>query len=302
MITVFDPLFKLDTNEVISASDLNDTNIEEQVGIIAGSMGLNTVTGYTIGANLPNTTLKAIDENLYNYGSKIIIPILFETPSSGALGNAYTDANVAYLVISSKNATTNQTDTSASPHYSITNSGGVMLGNGTASGSYSADIVRFYEFTKPSLFTQSDDIEVAGLRLVNYRLYRSVKDDYPIAFDNIENLFYGYKVNASDSTKYDEVVISSFGFSLSLVQQVLCVANNNGQTFPILPTDDTNTVAKGSIKPIGSDTSATFAANKIPFEVNSTDVGFATAFLERESPDPVKCCHIYGKIYIGQIN
>lgn len=303
MITVFDPLFKLDTNEVISVSDLTDTNIGEQVGIIAGSMGLNTVTGYTIGAGLPTTTLNAIDENLYNYGSKIIIPIMFETPSSGALGNTYTNANVAYLVISPKNATTEKTDTSASPHYSITDNGGAMIGDGTASGNNSADEVRFSALFKPDNITPSTDIKVAGIRLVNYRLYRSVKDDYPIVFDNVEILFYGYKTTTSSGdpavTTIDEVVITSNSFSLSLVQQVLCVGNYNGQTFPILPTDNTNTVAISSIKPISSDTSATFAVDTVPFKRGSSDVGFAIAFLEGDSTNPIKCCHIYGKIYIG---
>lgn len=131
MITVFDPLFNLDSNEEIKSTDFATSDkVKEQVGIIAGSMGLSTVTEYAIGAGLPTTTLNAIDENLYNYGSKIIIPIMFETPSSGALGNAYTAANVAYLVISPKNATTEKTDTLASPHYSVTNSIGVMLGDG----------------------------------------------------------------------------------------------------------------------------------------------------------------------------
>ena len=316
MITVFDPLFKPSSTKM-STGDF-DTEIPKQVKTIVNSMGILEATEYGIGTTGTTLdTIKAIDAALYNPKSKIIVPILFEPASelTSQTTGAYTNANVAYLVINPKSHAP-KTTSDSSPNYSVTNSGGSIVGEG------STDQVKFEVLAVPGGVTSSSDsvrvtesveensIQVAGLRLVNYRFYRSADDDYPITFDNVEQLFYGYKTTttgegASAVTTVNEVVITSNSFSLSLVQQVLCVGCDNGQTFPILPTDDTYTVTAKSIKAIGS--TAQFNpsdGNSVSYTVNGSNVGLSVAFLEGSaetagSDDKIKACHIYGKIYIA---
>ena len=315
MITVFDPLFKPSSTKM--STDVFSTEIPKQVKTIVNSMGILEATEYAIGTTGTTLdTIKAIDAALYNPKSKIIIPILFEPASelTSQTTGAYTDANVAYLVINPKSHLPKSTSDS-SPNYSVTTSGGTIVGEGAT------DQAKFEALAVPGGVTSSSDsvrvtesveengIQVAGLRLVNYRFYRSADDDYPITFDNVEQLFYGYKTTttgegASALTTVNEVVITSNSFSLSLVQQILCIGCDNGQTFPILPTDDTYTVTAKSIKGIGS--TAQFNpsdGNSVSYTVNSANVGLSVAFLEGSAEiagndDKIKACHIYEKIYI----
>ena len=324
MITVFDPLFKPSSTKM--STDVFSTEIPKQVKAIVNSMGILEATEYGIGAtDVTLDTIKAIDAALYNPKSKIIVPILFESPSGDplTLGNAYTNANVAYLVINPKSSTPNTTSSSP-PSYSVTTSGGFIIGTNTTDGEKSADQLNFAALAVPGGVTSASDsarvtesvkangIQVAGLRLVNYRFYRSADDDYPITFDNVEQLFYGYKTTTSvegesEVTTVDEVVITSNSFSLSLVQQILCIGCDNGQTFPILPTDDEYTVNAKKIMGIGS--SRNFSPNsdvgyKVKVSGTVGDVGLAVAFLEGNfsesaTTDVIRACHIYDKIYIA---
>lgn len=324
MITVFDPLFKPSSTKM--STDKFSTEIPKQVKTIVNSMGILEATEYGIGTGTTLDTINAIDAALYNPKAKIIVPILFESPTGDPLilGNAYTDANVAYLVINPKSNATQSTSNS-SPSYSVTNSSGSIIGTVITDGDdKSADQLNFQVLAVPGGVTSASDsarvtesveangIQVAGLRLVNYRFYRSGDDDYPITFDNVEQLFYGYKTTttgegASAVTTVDEVVITSNSFSLSLVQQILCVGCENEQTFPILPTNDTYTVNAKKITGIGS--SRNFSPNsdvgyKVKVSNTIEDVGLAVAFLEGSysesaTTNVIRACHIYGKIYIA---
>lgn len=326
MITVFDPLFKPSSTKM--STDKFSTEIPKQVKTIVNSMGILEATEYGIGTTGTTLdTIKAIDAALYNPKAKIIVPILFESPTGDplTLGNAYTNANVAYLVINPKNYTT-QSTINSSPIYSVTDSSGSIIGTVITDGDdKSADQLNFQVLAVPGGVTSASDsarvtesveangIQVAGLRLVNYRFYRSGDDDYPITFDNVEQLFYGYKTTttgegASAVTTVNEVVITSNSFSLSLVQQILCIGCQNEQTFPILPTDDTYTVNAKKIMGIGS--SGNFSPNsdigyKVKVSITAEDVGLAVAFLEGNfsesaaTTNVIRACHIYGKIYIA---
>lgn len=322
MITVFDPLFKPSSTKM--STDKFSTEIPKQVKTIVNSMGILEATEYEIGKFVDGSrtgvtldTINAIDAALYNPKAKIIVPILFQSASelTSQTTGAYTDANVAYLVINPKSNTTQFTSNS-SPNYSVTTSSGSIVGTGATDQANFAvlavpgGVTSASDSTRVTESVEANGIQVAGLRLVNYRFYRSGDDDYPITFDNVEQLFYGYKTTttgegASAVTTVNEVIITSNSFSLSLVQQILCIGCDNGQTFPILPTDDTYTVTAKSIKGIGS--TAQFNpsdGSSISYTVNNANVGLSVAFLEGSAEpagndDKIKACHIYGKIYIA---
>ena len=295
MINVFDPYFEIGESDMKTSEQIESSVILPEVQEIAGAMGYSTVETHNVSQDR-NLTLTAIDDNLYNTETSIIIPILFSTTNSTSIGKDYTASNVSYLVISPRNNTTTQTDTTTAPHYSITDSSGAMNGTGTATAEKSADQVKLESLTKPGSdvpVTSAGDILVAGVRLVNYRLYRSVDDDYPIIFDNIDSLVYGYK---KDGSEIKEIVISNSSFSISLISQVLSLSVSNSQTFPIVPTKYTDYTAAG-IKVYNNDTD--FDSKEFPFYVGANNVGLSQALFNGST---VAYCRTFGEIYILKNN
>lgn len=316
MITVLDPLFK-PTGDPIASTALA-TEIPKEASAIAGAMGFPTIETLTIGAGLSETTLGKINDNLYNDKAKFIIPILLETPTipeggtEKQLGNAYTNCHVSYLVISPRCLTPKAVDNATGEvgTYSVCNKTGVGIkGTITTDGTEkTADQLNLEALMKPAYSTSGTfvpvaktAIEAAGLRLTNYRLYRNGKDDYPITFDDIDYLFYGY---SQPSTNIEEVVITSSKFSLSLVQQVLCTTNYN--ILPIFPTDYKNYFVDSSanIKPIGG--SVAFSQVKIAYRDSLSDpsqtVGLSGSEIYVPTDYSYYFCHIYEKIYLLTTN
>ena len=146
--------------------------------------------------------------------------------------------------------------------------------------------------------------------MVNYRLYRNATDAYPITFDDVDTLVFGYSATKSGTaTAVNEFVITSYAFSLSLIQQVMCVKEYSGKTFPVLPTDyNSYTVTTSNIKAVrvGDSSTNAFLANTVPFNKGTTptDVGLALALLTGADgvATNVHCCHIHEKIYLLKSN
>lgn len=316
MITVLDPLFKPTLGET-AISTLDDT-VETGVKAISNAMGYSSTTEIqlTTTSSTDNTAaIKAINDNFYKEGSKFIIPILLEKPAvpeggtEKVLGATIEAYNVSYLVISPKCLVPIKPSGSTADYniYDIANN--KIYGTGTATGELSADQVNFNALREPNAIpdpttglqtaVSASGIEVAGTRLVNYRLYRSATDAYPITFDDVDTLVFGYKATVtSDETAVDEFVITSYAFSLSLVQQVMCVGEYKSKVFPILPTKyEDYTVKPTSISAVGG---SNFAVDEVPFNKGATptNVGLAVALL----PETVKCCHIHKKIYLLKSN
>lgn len=327
MITVLDPLFKPTLGDT-AISTLDDT-VETGVKAISSAMGYSSTTEIelTTASSTDNTAaIKAINDNFYKEGSKFIIPILLEKPTIPAgetekvLGATIEAYNVSYLVISPKCLVPIKPYGNTTDYNIYDNANNKIYGSGTASGELSADQVNFNDLRKPTVIpnyngttveSAKDEIEVAGTRLVNYRLYRSATDAYPITFDDVDTLVFGYKATiASDSkTAVDEFVITSYAFSLSLIQQVMCVKEYSGKTFPVLPTDyKSYTVTTSNIKAVrGGDSNNAFLANTVPFNKGTTtpvNVGLALALLTGADgiATNVRCCHIHEKIYLLKSN
>lgn len=314
MITVLDPLFK-PTGDPIASTALA-TEIPKEASAIAGAMGFPTIETLTIGAGLSETTLEKINDNLYNDKAKFIIPILLETPTDGKLGNAYTDCYVSYLVISPRCLTPNtvpvatgQEDTLGT--FSVTTKdGSVIKGTYTATSELTADQVNLQSLFKPgldsdgnSIDVEANAIEAVGLRLTNYRLYRNGKDDYPITFDDIDSLFYGYKETGST---INEVVITNSKFSLSLVQQVLVTTNYN--MFPIFPTNYDTFFVKdiGALDEIQAIGGTNFSFVTVAYKVMDggleSGIGLSAAIIDKPNGYDYYLCHIYEKIYLLTTN
>lgn len=317
MITVLDPLFKPTLGNT-AITTLDDT-VETGVKAISNAMGYSSTTEIelTTTSSADNTAaIKAINDNFYKEGSKFIIPILLEKPTipdgetEKVLGATIEAYNVSYLVISPKCLVPIDPSESTADYniYDITNN--KIYGTGTATGELSADQVNFNALREPNAIpdpttglqtaVSSSGIKVAGTRLVNYRLYRNASDAYPITFDDVDTLVFGYKATLAedDKTAVDEFVITSYAFSLSLVQQVMCVGEYKSKVFPILPTKyEDYTVKPTSISAVGG---SNFAVDEVPFNKGATltNVGLAVALLS----DTVKCCHIHKKIYLLKSN
>lgn len=315
MITVLDPLFK-PTGDPIASTALA-TKIPEEASAIAGAMGCPTIETLTIGTGLTEAILKKINDNLYSDKAKFIIPILLETPTDGKLGNTYTNCYVSYLVISPRCLTpktvpvaSGQEDTLGT--FSVTTKNGTVIkGTGAATDSLTADQVNLQSLFKPGIDANGNSVPVAanaieavGLRLTNYRLYRNGKDDYPITFDDIDSLFYGYKETGST---INEVVITNSKFSLSLVQQVLLATNYN--MFPIFPTNYDEYLVKGegldAIKAIG-ESNSNFDYVAVAYTIkdgsSTSGLGLSGAIIEKPDGYFYYLCHIYEKIYLLTTN
>lgn len=311
MITVLDPLFK-PTGDRIASTALA-TEIPKEASAIAGAMGFPTIETLTIGAGLSETTLGKINDNLYNDKAKFIIPILLETPTDGKLGNAYTDCYVSYLVISPRCLTPIAVDNTTGEvgTYSVCKKDGTGIkGDGTATAELTADQVNIRSMMKPGIDSNGDivpvaktGIEAVGLRLTNYRLYRNEKDDYPITFDDIDSLFYGYKETGST---INEVVITNSKFSLSLVQQVLVTTNYN--MFPIFPTNYDTFFVKdiGALDEIQAIGGTNFSFVTVAYKVMDggleSGIGLSAAIIDKPNGYDYYLCHIYEKIYLLTTN
>ena len=329
MITVLDPLFK-PTGDPIASTSLA-TEIPKEASAIAGAMGCPTIETLTIGATLSDgsdastNVLKKINDNLYSDKAKFIIPILLETPTipeggtEKQLGNAYTNCHVSYLVISPRcltpKAVVDKVDGSDVVDevgtFSVCKIGGVGIKGSTTADANgkTVDQLNLDALMKPGLDAnlnivpvEKTAIEAAGLRLTNYRLYRNGKDDYPITFDDIDSLFYGYK---ETSETINEVVITNSKFSLSLVQQVLCTTNY--KMFPIFPTDYKSYFVDSAakIKPIGGDATQ-FNVVAISYRDSTTDpsetIGLSASEISVPTGYSNYFCHIYEKIYLLTTN
>ena len=307
MINVFDPLFTIDTTKDAVPKDNLDDKITESVEGIAGAMGFKTVTPLGNDTDSAPNTLAALDE-LYVKDSVFVIPIIYETPVSSAISNDYSaSCYVSYLVITIKSGDVAKPnpDVTTAPFYSATANDGKVLGTLTTDAeNYDAMIV-------PTGTEASTGIrQVAGVRLINYRFYRNATDDYPLIFDNISTLAFGYKKTGTD---IDEIVLRAESYSFSLIQQVMCLSTENDDIFPIAPTDyESYLVAPGNIKAFGS-TNA-FSLSTIPFKLKDgsteKDIGFATPYINQTSftvltdtvGKDILCCRIYNKIYTLKAN
>ena len=221
MLNIFDPLFKLSDEDLLSVDEngpLNRNNIDgtitNMVKSISQSMGYNTCTQFNIDnfSQLDNLYLQYPEEgeiNLYSATKSIVIPIFNEKVNNNKLLNELTNANVSFIVITPKNDRINGIS-SNEPKYSITDGTG-----NPSSGS-----------------------ELNYNRLTNIRFYRYAnidnehKYDYnPCYLDIIAPIYYGYY--DIDNIKEVKVCIQNC-FNFYMNQQIMEGLPN---LLPFLPTE-----------------------------------------------------------------
>ena len=261
MLNVFDPLFILEDNDLLSVGvngSLSPENIDETINTmvqsIANSMGYNTCTSFD------KTSFTQLDA-LYENSKSIVIPIFNEkVDSNSSLGNTLTNANVSFLVITPKCGVISKTSEN---HYYCTDSTGTKIEDLSSVG------------------------KVMCSRLTNIRFYRYANitntkkyDCNPCCLDIISPIYYGYKLDTNNNeVKYVKVCIENIA-NFYMSQQVMEFIP---YTLPISPTDYASFVTNtNKIKQIGDD--------NINFDNDIIDIN------SFNSKNPF-CCHIYNKFY-----
>lgn len=263
MINVYDPLFKIETNDYKSV--LTEEQITEQVTNIAGRMGYSNVI---MGKNDNLENIKTIlDTYLYKSGVSIVIPIPNERINdNNQLDNVLTAYNLSFVVINQLNS---DNDFDSYLDKSVTTEDGNV---------------------------KSDNNIVTALKsnkLFEFRLYRNFNDIYPIVLKSVLAVYYGYKSKqeegeTSKTIKEIEIEINS-NCVFYLKNQVFNHSNIiNDDKLPILPTNYNENVVNSNqdIKSIGSDNS---------FNANITSLGF---IMNNDFNTYGLFCHLTSNIYI----
>ena len=258
MLNVFDPLFLLNDNDLLSVEDngpLNNDNInttiEEMVERIAYSMGYDTCEGI----NINNYTDL---DYLYTNNNSIVIPIFNEKvvtiDGTKELGDTLTNANVSFVVITPKCGNIDKPKDKNS--YCCTDNDGYIL-------------------DQPG--------NVMYNRLTNIRFYRyasNEKFDYiPNNLDILAPIYYCYK--GSTSTEIEEVKLCIEGcFNFYMNQQVV---EGFHDFLPFYPTTFYDyCVESNHIKCLNNNN---LDFNKLMSNIN--DLG-----------NDSMCCHIYNNFYL----
>ena len=115
MLNIFDPLFKLDDEDLLSVDENGplspsniDTTITNMVKSISESMGYNTCTEFGIDnfSQLDNLYLQYPEEgeiDLYSATKSIVIPIFNEKVNDDGRLDDLSNANVSFIVITPRN-------------------------------------------------------------------------------------------------------------------------------------------------------------------------------------------------------
>lgn len=259
MLNIYDPLFILEDNDLLSVEEdgpLNPLNIENTINNmainIANSMGYTKCTSFGIDSY-------TLLDNIYNNNNSIAIPIFNELNEEEngekILRNKLTDSNVSFLILTSKSGiiTKNEND-----NYSSTSIEGNIY----------------------------DDLNLIGKtkcdRLINLRFYRYINQDndykfdfYPIILDIIRPVYYGYK-NIDNNEEVQLCIGELCNFLLK--QQV--AEFNIRYDFPLYPTNNDK-----------------YLSNKIyPINKNDTNIDYVNSDLN--PLDIIRYCHIFNKFYL----
>ena len=220
MLNIFDPLFNLEDKDFLSVEDdLSEDNIENTIRKAVNNIA--AINGYTEVQDIGFSNHILMD-HIYDNDKSFIVPIFFENPVDGALGNTLTNANVSYMVITSLSGTINKPTI-----------------NGETQSTYST----IDSNGKNHVDSSSDVLEKMLINLKFYR-YMNKKLDYnPITSNFISNFNYCY-INIEDGKK--ELILFTELFELSLVQQLITRLNSN-----FIPDNRVCTVGSDDITAIG---------------------------------------------------
>lgn len=262
MLNIFDPLFNLEDNDFLSVNNdgpLSDGNIENTIK--TGVSKIAAINGYTTVQDISFNNHTGMD-NLYKNDRSFIIPIFFEKPVNGTLGNSLTDANVSYMVITSLSGT-------------ISKPSATINGETTTLDTYSATTVdgtTIYGTSVHFLGTVSGDM------LINLKFYRymNTKLDYNPITSNFISQFYYYYIDSTGEVPREELGLFTDLFNLSLKQQLIVNINWN-----FVPKNHSYTLTSGNITAIGG-----------------SNPGFVD-MVGNNDRYARNTCHCYNKIYMA---
>lgn len=281
MINIYDPLFKLGDDDLLSVNGpLSSTNINDTIKDMV--MGIASTLGYANVSEFDYNTPFYLD-CIYDNSKSLCIPIFNEKVNNNELGYTLTDSNVSFLILTSKSGKINH------PFF------------GTPTDNYcctyeNGEIFNDQDIEKVNNYTGSG---VMCKRLYNLKLFRYANQDngykfdsHPIDLDLITGLYYGYKKNNNnDNIEEVELCIDDF-CNFYFNQQIMEIRINDQNdlniinTYPyirIIPNNYYNyLVPKNNIKKLGNDSSFNYSFNINKF--SEFDASF--------------CCHIFNKIYI----
>jgi len=227
MLNIFDPLFNLEDNDFLSVNNdgpLSDGNIDNTIK--TGVSKIAAINGYTTVQDISFNNHAGMDY-IYENDRSFIIPIFFEKPVNGTLGNSLTDANVSYMVITSLSGTISK------PSVTIN-------GETTIQDTYSATTI---DGTKVNT-----GIDIFNDMLINLKFYRymNTKLDYNPITSNFISKFYYYYISVEGGRQ--DLGLYTNLFNVSFKQQIIGNINRN-----FIPKNKVCTVKWSNIKAIGKD-------------------------------------------------
>lgn len=276
MINIYDTLFKLDDNDLLSVDEngpLSPVNINNTIQNMV--MGIANTLGYSNVSEFDYNNFTSLD-CIYDNNKSLCIPIFNEKVNNDygydILGSNLTDSNVSFVILTPKSGKIKKPviDGNSTENYCCTNESGDILDD---------------EDIKKVNNTDTYGSGVMCDRLYNLKLFRYANQDnnykfdcHPIDLDLITGLYYGYKKN--DNNDIEEVELCIDGCcNFYFYQQIMEVKISPYPVIQIVPNNFNDyLVLKGNIKTLGNNSlfSDSFNINNFMFP---------------------RYCHIFNKIY-----